>query len=245
VVFKTMLDRIATARKRVHLENYIFRGDETGQRFADALAERARAGVEVRVIYDWFGSLSTPNSFWNNLRKAGCEVHAFGPPSPRRPLAFIRRDHRKLLVTDGRIATIGGLCIGDEWAGNDSVEPWRDTAIELEGPIARELDRSFASIWRRAGGTAIPPLDTETIQPVGDVVTRIIDGPPAHARVYRLYQLISALAERTIYVTGAYPLAPTPLRSALAAAARAGVDVRLLAPGRSDLPLLNQAARTH
>jgi cardiolipin synthase len=237
-----MLERIASAEHRVHFENYIFRADQTGRRFAGALAERARAGVEVRIIYDWFGSISTPNAFWKELRDAGCEVHAFGPPSPRRPLAFLRRDHRKLLVTDGRFAVIGGLCIGDEWSGNDDVDPWRDTAIELEGPIARQLDDSFAAIWHRVRGKPYLPLDHEPLD-AGKIIARIIDGPPIHARAYRLYQLIAALTERTLYITGAYPLFPTPLRSALAAAARSGVDVRLLAPGHSDLALLNQAAR--
>jgi len=241
--FQAMLDRIAAAKYRVHLENYIFRGDETGRRFAAALAERARAGVEVRVVYDWFGSLGTPPSFWKKLRAAGVEVRAFGPPSARRPLALLRRDHRKLLVVDGAYAFVGGLCIGDEWTGNETTPPWRDTAIELEGPIARQLDDSFALIWRRAHGTPYPPLDAADPADVGDVVARVIDGPPVHARAYRLYQLIAALAEKTVYITGAYPLFPTPLRSALAAAARSGVDVRLLAPGRSDLALLNQAAR--
>lgn len=241
--FQAMLDRIAAAKYRVHLENYIFRGDETGRRFAAALAERARAGVEVRVVYDWFGSLGTPSSFWKKLRAAGVEVRAFGPPSARRPLALLRRDHRKLLVVDGAYAFVGGLCIGDEWTGNETTPPWRDTAIELEGPIARQLDDSFALIWRRAHGTPYPPLDAADPADVGDVVARVIDGPPVHARAYRLYQLIAALAEKTVYITGAYPLFPTPLRSALAAAARSGVDVRLLAPGRSDLALLNQAAR--
>jgi cardiolipin synthase len=244
-VFPAMLARIAEARHRVHIENYIFRADATGQLFAQALAERARAGVEVRIIYDWFGSFSTPTSFWNRLRAAGCQVYPFRPPSPRRPLAFFRRDHRKLLVTDGECAIIGGLCIGDEWTGNDTVPPWRDTAIEFEGPIARQLDHAFALIWRLLHAPAILPLDSDPPVGEGDVVARIIDGPPNHARTYRLYQLITALADRTLYITGAYPLAPTPLRSALAAAARAGVDVRLLAPGRSDLPLVNQAARAH
>lgn len=241
--FQVMLDRIAVAKHRVHFENYIFRGDKTGRLFADALAERARAGVEVRVIYDWFGSLGTPPAFWKKLREAGVEVRAFGPPSLRRPLALLRRDHRKLLVVDGACAVVGGLCIGDEWAGNETTPPWRDTAIELEGPIAHQLDDSFASIWRRARGKPYLPLDNDGTPEVGDVVARVIDGPPVHARTYRLYQLVAALAEKTVYITGAYPLFPTSLRSALAAAARSGVDVRLLAPGRSDLALLNHAAR--
>ncbi|HLU25884.1 MAG TPA: phospholipase D-like domain-containing protein [Longimicrobiales bacterium] len=244
VAYPAMLALIADAKRRVHFENYIFRPDRTGRRFAEALAARARAGVEVRVLYDWFGSLSTPPSFWAALRDAGCEVRPFGPPSLRRPLDLLRRDHRKLLVVDGDTAVLGGLCIGDEWAGGPDSPCWRDTAVRLDGPIARALDRSFARLWRRAGGGVID-LDAPPCPADGTVTARVVDGPPTHARAYRVYQLIAALAERSLYVTGAYPLAPASLRRALASAARTGVDVRILAPGRSDLPILNQAARAH
>lgn len=244
--FPAMLHLIRRAERRVHLENYIIQDDEVGRRFRDALAERARSGVEVRVLYDWLGSFRLPRSFWAPLRAAGAEVRAFGPPSPRRPLRFLRRDHRKLLVTDGTAAVLGGLCIGREWEGTESEECWRDTAVLLEGPIARQLDLTFARLWRRSGRLRERVLSPLSVPPpAGEVVARVIDGPPAHARAYRIYQLVAALAERSVYVTGAYPLAPAPLRRALASAARSGVDVRLLAPGRSDLPMLNQAARAH
>ncbi|HEX7120195.1 MAG TPA: phospholipase D-like domain-containing protein [Longimicrobiales bacterium] len=243
--YPAMLERVAGAQRRVHFENYIFRGDAVGRRFADALIERARAGVEVRVLYDWFGSVRTARSFWARLRRAGCEVRAFGPPSVLRPHAMLRRDHRKLVVVDGRCAVIGGLCIGREWDGGEDGACWRDTAVLLEGPVARELDRAFARMWRRAGGRPPSTVDAPSFPPAGDVAVRVIDGPPAHARAYRHYQLLAAMAERSLYVTGAYPLAPGSLRRALGAAARSGVDVRLLVPGRSDVPILNQAGRAH
>lgn len=241
--YPAMLERIAEARDRIHLENYIFRDDRTGREIAEATAARARDGVQVRILYDWFGSFSTRRGFWRTLRRSGCEVRAFGPPTPRRPRSLLGRDHRKLLVVDGAHAIVGGLCIGDEWAGHEE-ECWRDTAVALSGPVVRQLDDSFRRMWRRAGGLCASAGDTLPSGD-GDVSARAVDGPPARARAYRLYQLMAALAERTLYVTGAYPLAPPTLRSALAAAARNGVDVRLLAPGRSDLPLLNQAARAH
>src|SRR5690606_41414315 len=113
--YPAMLELIAAAERRIHFENYIFRGDEVGHRFADALIDRARAGVEVRVLYDWFGSIRTPRSFWNRLRQAGCEVLAFGPPSLRGPHAVVFRDHRQLLVADGR--TPGGGAVGTRARG--------------------------------------------------------------------------------------------------------------------------------
>lgn len=241
--FPAMLDLISRAQRRVVFENYIIRDDDVGHRFAGALAERARAGVEVFVLYDWLGCIRTGHAYWNELRRAGCHVHCFAPPSLRHPLRVLRRDHRKLVLADARAAIVGGLCIGNEWDDVGNGPPWRDTAVRLEGPIAHELDRSFARIWQRAGGRTIPPLNPVEHGTPGAVPARVVDGPPATARAYRLYQLIAALAERTIYITGSYPLAPAPLRRALVSAARAGVDVRLLAPGRSDVPIINQAAR--
>src|SRR5207247_394493 len=109
---------IAAARRWVHFENYIIRGDATGRRFADALVERARSGVRVRVLYDALGSLGTSRRYWRRLTQAGVEVRAFHPLLTRHPLDVFARDHRKLLVTDGSWAMTGGLCIGNEWAGD-------------------------------------------------------------------------------------------------------------------------------
>ncbi len=241
--FPAMLETIAGARRRVVFENYIIRDDDVGRRFAGALAERARSGVEVFVLYDWLGCIRTGHAYWSELRRAGCHVHCFAPPSLRHPFRVLRRDHRKLVLADARVAIVGGLCIGNDWDDVGNGPPWRDTAVLVEGPIAQELDRSFARVWKRGGGRAIPPLSPSQHGAPGTVPARVVDGPPAAARAYRLYQLIAALAERSIYISGAYPLAPAPLRHALVSAARAGVDVRLLAPGRSDIPIVNQAAR--
>ncbi len=244
--YPAMLELIASATHTVCFENYIFRDDAVGRRFAEALMERARAGVEVRVLYDWLGSVRTSGGLWRRLRHAGCEVRSFGSPSVKHPGRVFTRDHRKLLVVDGRAGVVGGFCIGVEWENDRGLGCWRDTAVRVEGPVGLDLERAFARIWRRAGGEMPDPVASEEPpKPLGDVAIRVVDGPPAHARTYRLYQLLAALAERTLYVTGAYPLAPTALRRALVAAAQAGVDVRLLVPSHSDLRLLNQAARAH
>ncbi|HET9983072.1 MAG TPA: phospholipase D-like domain-containing protein [Longimicrobiales bacterium] len=244
VAYPAMLKLIAEARHSIGFENYIIRDDDVGREFARALAERARAGVKVRVLYDWFGSFKTAASHWKHLVEAGCEVRSFGAPVFPKPFRIFTRDHRKLLVVDGRSAIVGGFCVGGEWLDDGGLGCWRDTGVRVEGPVAQAIEAAFARMWRRAGGD-MPCPEGPVPEPVGDVAIRVVDGPPAHARAYRLYQLLSALAERTLYVTGAYPLAPAPLRRALASAARAGVDVRLLVPSRSDLRLLNQAARAH
>src|SRR5690606_29038980 len=113
--FPAMLETIAGARRRVIFENYIIRDDDVGRRFARALAERARAGVEVFVLYDWLGCMRTGHAFWDELRRASCHVRCFAPPSLRHPFRVLRRDHRKLVLADARVAIVGGLCIGNEW----------------------------------------------------------------------------------------------------------------------------------
>jgi cardiolipin synthase A/B len=241
--YPAMLELIRSAERRIHLENYIVRDDAVGRAFAEALVERSHAGVEVRLLYDALGSLGTPSAYWNLLKEAGCEVRPWGTLL-RKPWALLRREHRKLLLVDGRAAVVGGLCIGCEWSAADGrQECWRDTAVRLEGPVAREIDRSFLEMWRRAGGSAPEPLLLPLAADAGSVAARVVDGTPLRTRAYRLYQLIALLAGRSLYITMAYPLLPLSLRRALATAARMGVDVRLLVPDRSDIPLVTEAAR--
>jgi len=218
-----MLALIASARRTVHFENYIIRGDRTGRRFAAALAERARAGVRVRVLYDAFGSLGTRRRFWRELRRAGADVRAFRPLWTSGPFELLSRDHRKLLVADGGEAMLGGLCIGDEWAGDPARGrmPWRDTMVSVRGPAVAALDRTFARVWARAG----PPLPEADLAPApparGSSVVRVVDGGPGLSRAYRAVQLLAAAVD----------------------AAKSGVDVRLLLPGTSDIPVVRTFTR--
>src|SRR5206468_2707615 len=183
---EAMLAAIAAARRWVHFENYIIRGDATGRRFADALVERARSGVRVRVLYDALGSLGTSRRYWRRLTQAGVEVRAFHPLLTRHPLDVFARDHRKLLVTDGSWAMTGGLCIGNEWAGDPARgrRPWRDTMVAVTGPAAAALDDAFARIWRRAGAP-LPPDELEA-DPAecGSSTARVLSGVPGRARIF-------------------------------------------------------------
>lgn len=242
---EAMLALITGAEHWVHLENYIIRDDRTGRRFGDALAERARAGVRVRVLYDALGSFGTGFRYWRALRHAGAEVRAFHPIVSGHPFDIFVRDHRKLIVADGGRAMLGGICIGDEWAGDPERgrEPWRDTMLTVCGPAAAALDAAFADVWGRAG----PPLDQSERSPdpdaCGDCAVRVVVGIPFEGRTYRATQLITAAVHERLWITDAYLVPPAPLYAALLDAARAGVDVRLLVPGVSDLPLMRNLTR--
>jgi len=243
---EAMLALIGGAQHWLHFENYIIRDDRTGRRFGEALAERARAGVRVRVLYDALGSFGTGFRYWRALRRAGAEVRAFHPVLSGHPFDIFVRDHRKLLVADGVRAMLGGNCIGDEWAGDPERgrEPWRDTMLTVCGPGAAALDASFANVWGRAGS----PLDPGELSPdpdaCGDCTVQVVVGVPFEGRTYRATQLIAAAAHERIWITDAYLAPPATLYAALLDAARAGVDVRLLVPGVSDLPVMRNLTRT-
>src|SRR5215203_2065789 len=166
------ISEISRAERWVHLENYIFRADEVGDRFAKALCEKAAEGVRVRVLYDWFGCLDTPRAFWRRLRDAGVEVRAVNPLALGTPLGVVRRDHRKLLAVDGTYASTGGVCISEGWLvrSPETGLAYRDTAVNVRGPAVAHLERAFAGAWDEAG----QPLpeeerpDAENISPAGD-----------------------------------------------------------------------------
>ena len=243
--YQAMLRLIAEATSFIHFENYIIRHDETGRRFAEALGARAREGIAVRVLYDWLGCIGTRRRFWRQLRAAGCEVRAFNSPSLLHPLRSVSRDHRKLVVADGTRAVTGGLCIGDEWAGNADrgIPPWRDTAVLIEGPAAQALDLAFARVWRRSGDP-LPEDERATDAPVpGTAVVRIIAGEPGRERAFRVIEYLAAGCRRRLWITDAYLVPPPRLFEVLAQAERDGVDIRLLVPGMSDVPLVRNITR--
>jgi cardiolipin synthase len=242
---ETMLALVAGAERWIHFENYIIRGDRTGRRMADALIERARAGVHVCVLYDALGSFGTSRGYWSALRRAGAEVRAFHPVSSLHVFDLFVRDHRKLVVVDGARAMMGGMCIGDEWAGDPTRgrQPWRDTMLTVCGPAAVALDAGFADVWEQAG-PPLPPSDACGDPDIcGDSTVQVVAGVPFEGRIYRATQLIAAAARDRLWITDAYLVPPAPLYAALIDAARNGVDVRLLVPGASDLVLLRNMTR--
>ncbi len=246
-IFAAMHRLIAGATRRIHFENYLFRDDECGTGFAEALIARAREGVLVRVVHDWLGSMGTSRRFWERMRQVGIEVVGFNPPRLASPLGLISRDHRKTMVVDGRVAVTGGHCIGNEWAGDPSRgrQPWRDTAVELAGPAARALDGAFAKVWQAAGHPA--PDDVVEVEsdvaPAGEETVRVVATRPGEERVGRVMEMLLGIGAERIWVTEAYLAGPTRLFQIFQDAAADGVDVRLLVPGASDIPMVRNLSR--
>ena len=244
--YPAWLDAIAGAERFIHFDSYIVHDDRTGRLFADALAARARAGVRVRVLYDWVGAVrATSRAFWHRLREAGVEVRAFNRPVAWRPLAWLSRDHRKMLAVDGRVAYVSGLCVGDDWVGTADTPPWRDTGVEILGPAVADIHAAFAEIWDTTGDPL--PADEQparaTLPRRGNVALRVIGSTPATAAMLRLDVLVAGLARERLWITDAYFVGVPGYVQALTAAAADGVDVRLLVPGASDLPLVRSFTR--
>jgi cardiolipin synthase len=243
--YAAMLEVIAQATRWVHFENYIIRSDAAGWRFAELLAARSREGLGVRVLYDWLGSFATSRGYWNYLRDAGVEVRAFHPPQIVDVVTNVSRNHRKLVVADGARGVLGGLCIGCEWTGerHASGQPWRDTAVDVRGPAAAVLDQSFASVWELTGPEVPAEHVAGVVEPRGSADVRVISGEPGRERAYRVIELLAAGSVERLWITDAYLVAPPRLFQALRDSARDGVDVRLLMPGSSDLPLIRNLSR--
>lgn len=247
--FGAMLEMIEQARESVELEQYIYRTDETGKRFRDALVSAAGRGVRVRILLDWIGSIGMPRSFFNPLRDAGGEVRLFNPFGLHRWLGLLPRDHRKLLVTDRMIGATGGIGIGDQWRRGmlrKRSSPWRDTAVRITGPAALDMSESFERMWERAGGqrrmksrrVRIP--HATHLDPAHDPpsLVGIVEGDPGRLRISRALQMQALGAERSIWIASAYFAPAWSEAEALAGAARDGVDVRVLVPSRYDHPWL-------
>ncbi len=246
--YAAWLGAIAAARRTIHFEMYILHEDAQGELFAGALLKKAAEGVSVRLLYDWLGGFGkTSRRFWNRLRAGGVEVRCYNPPRFDRPLGWLSRDHRKMIAIDGTIAFVTGLCVGEAWIGDAArnIEPWRDTGVEVRGPAVADIEEAFAEAWA-AAGPPLPyqdPLPGAGLGPAGDVALRVVATVPYTAGLFRLDQLVAALARESLWLTDAYFAGTTPYVQALRAAAQDGVDVRLLVPGSSDIPMLRPVSR--
>jgi cardiolipin synthase len=246
--YPAWMSALETAQRRIAFENYIFADDRTGRAFADLLLGRARAGVAVRVLYDWLGGLSgRTRRLCARLAANGVEVRSFNGPRVERPLGWLSRDHRKSIVVDGNVAFVSGLCVSDRWRADEArgLPEWRDTGLELRGPAVADVERAFSNAWAAAGRPlrARDVAQRRAIPEAGDVAVRIVATEPSQAGLFRVDLLTAALARRSLWLADAYFLAAAPYVEALRAAARDGVDVRLLVPGTSDLRLVSALSR--
>lgn len=246
--YPAWLAAIDGAKRNIHFESYIIHEDATGNEFAEALIAKAREGVRVRLIYDWMGGVGkTSWRFWNRLRAAGIEVRCYNPPRFDSPFGWLSRDHRKMLAVDGEIGFITGLCVGRMWVGQPEkkIEPWRDTGVEVRGYAVAEIDRAFAQVWATLGD----PIPAEELVPVealnraGDIAMRVVATLPATASLLRFDQLLAALARKRLWLTDAYYAGMTAFVQSLRAAARDGIDVRLLVPNGTDVALIKPLSR--
>ena len=266
--YASMLGAIDAARHHVHMETYIFDGDETGRRFADALMRKARSGVKVRLVFDAVGSMRTSREFFREMVDAGVEVFEFNPVSPAALLTLgatlNRRNHRKITIVDGRIAFLGGINISGVYssgagrAGGSAPEardrpadqrPWRDTHVRIEGPVVADFQRSFLKMWGQL--SKAPPLADKALFPAlprrGPHAVRAVEGWVSEGANPLYVALISAIesSETEVRITMAYFVPHVELLAALKAAVRRGVDVKLVLPGRTDHWLVFHAGRSY
>jgi cardiolipin synthase len=258
--YRSMFAAIDGARNHINMETYIIEDDEVGQRFAAALIAKQRKGVQVNLIRDSVGTLNTPSEFFKRLTDAGIKVLEFNPVNPATAKAgweVNQRDHRKLLIVDGRIAFLGGINISSVYSSGsfsqsskvkpDGKLPWRDTDLRLEGPVVTELQKLFIETWEKQKGEPLAKRKYfPTINPKGHEVVRVIGSSPDDPYSLIYATLISALhsAQTEIRLTNAYFAPDQQLLTELKEAAARGVDVKLIVPSKTDSWLVFHAGRT-
>jgi len=258
--FASIRAALEGARHHIHLETYIFADDELGKSIAELLIRKRQEGVEVRVLYDGIGSLDTPADFFDHLREGGVEVHEFRPLNPvKTPLIWKinNRDHRKIVIVDGRIGFTGGINISGAYSRGSASHPgrerglqegWRDTHVRIEGPVVRQLQALFLSTWTRAGGKIDENSTDYFPEPAaaGNQLVSIVanDGDhPTDRTLYATYLTAISSASRRIWITQAYFAPNEEVLAALIAAVQRKVDVRLIVPGFTDSGLIFHASR--
>ena len=266
--YATMFSAIAAARDSINMETYILEDDEVGKKLADALIAKQAEGVQVNLIHDAVGTLGTSKEYFKRLSDAGIKVLTFNPVNPlaaKSGWTVNQRDHRKLLVVDGRSAVLGGINIssvysssvrgssggsmsGGSRGGEKKGLPWRDTDLLIEGPVVAPLQKLFMETWQGQKGEPLAPRQYfPALQAQGQEVVRAIGSAPDEPFSQIYVTLISAInsAESEILLTNAYFVPDPQLMSALVGAVARGVDVKLIVPSTTDSSLVFHAGRSH
>jgi cardiolipin synthase A/B len=233
--YTAMLDAIRGAKDSIHFEIYIFDSDETGRTFIEAFKERARAGVEVRLLLDWFGSIRLKRVHRRELRDAGVKLELFRPLGLRNLVRMYRRTHRRAIVIDGRIGFTGGAAISNKWKGDvRNPKEWRDSMTRVTGSLVAGIQSAFAANWVYCCGEIIagprfyPPNDDGG--PACGL--SVVSSPSDAQQPIRLLLWVSFInAQRRLWIASSYFIPDQHLRKAVQERARAGVDVRILVPG--------------
>ena len=255
--YAAMFKAIQSAGDHINLESYIIEDDETGRKFADLLLQKQAEGVQVNLIYDSVGSFSTPAPFFQRLRDAGIQVVGFNPINPlkaRGDWGLTHRDHRKILIVDGKIAIIGGINISRVYSSSpfkrkqNKKAPihWRDTDVQIEGPAVAEFQKLFLDTWLKQKGPKLsernyfPDLKEE-----GSALVRVVGNTPGEDNRITFIVYVSAItfAEHSIHITNSYFIPDDQIVKALSDAAERGVDVKIILPGITDSKLALYAQR--
>lgn len=249
-IFPSMLAAIRSAKKTINLEFYIYWDGEIGRTFAEALAERARAGVAVKVILDAVGSAQMSRSLIDFMARNGIDLEWYHPLRWYTLSRVNHRTHRKLLIVDGCVGFSGGVGIADEWLGNaDSKNHWRDTVARVEGPVVTQMQFAFMDNWVKSRGELLTGLDYfPPAQRAGTHLMQVIKSSPSEgiSTVKLMYIVSIVSAVKSIYISNAYFVPDIDTTRALEGAVRRGVDVRVIVPGElADVPIVRQASRWH
>jgi cardiolipin synthase len=257
--YAAMFKAMRSAKDHINLESYIFEDDETGRRFADLLLQKQAQGVQVNLIYDSMGSLKTPAAFFQRLRDGGIRVVGFNPLNPLEAgenWSLTHRDHRKILIVDGRLAIMGGINISKVYSSSplkrkrklNSPIHWRDTDIQIEGPAVVEFQKLFLDTWQRQKGTQLSEHHYfPDLKESGSALVRVIGSTPGESNRIPFIVYVSAItfAERSIHLTNSYFIPDEQIVKALGEAAARGVDVKIILPGVTDSQLALHAQRYH
>ncbi|HJV50029.1 MAG TPA: phospholipase D-like domain-containing protein [Noviherbaspirillum sp.] len=266
MTMRAMMSAVRAARDHVNLETYIFEDDEVGRALADLLIEKQAAGVRVNLIYDSVGTIDTPRAFFDRLRAAGISALEFNPVNPLHASGdweLNQRDHRKLLVVDGRVAFTGGVNISKVYGKSSFLKSkrqreappkdakeaaWRDTHMQIEGPAVAEFQKLFLATWQRKSGA--PPGAAHYFPPLaaqGKALVRALGSTPelADYTIYKTYVSALANADRTAHLTTAYFVPDRQIVQAMLDAARRGVDVSIVFPSFTDVGMILYAGRAY
>ncbi|HEX2642877.1 MAG TPA: phospholipase D-like domain-containing protein [Thermoanaerobaculia bacterium] len=234
-IFPAMLGAIRGAQKTITFETYIYWSGDIGNQFADALAERARAGVQVKVLLDWAGSLKMDESLLKRIEDAGAEVQRYRPLHWYNLGRLNNRTHRKLLVLDGKVGFTGGVGVGDPWKGNaQDPEHWRDLHFRIEGPVVAQMQAAFNDNWIKTTGTVLHgPEYFPSLAPQGNQDAHVFISSPAGGSesMHLMVLMAIAAAEQSIDIEAAYFVPDELVKKALIAARHRGVRVRIILPG--------------